>query len=132
KEKYKEVFEIRPEWLIKSAAYRGKWVDQSQSLNIYYAGSSGKEISDVYQYAWKMGLKTTYYLRTMAASQVEKSTVNASEYGSTHTRKAEPAAVPIAAVAAAPAVKTASVPVAASVGEPKLCKIEDPDCESCQ
>jgi ribonucleoside-diphosphate reductase alpha chain len=87
--KYKEVFEINPRWLIKSAAYRGKWIDQSQSLNIYFRSTSGKELSDVYMYAWEMGLKTTYYLRTLAASQVEKSTVNATEYGSTHTRKFE-------------------------------------------
>jgi len=142
KEKYKEVFEIRPEWLIKSAAYRGKWVDQSQSLNIYYSGSSGKEISDVYSYAWKMGLKTTYYLRTMGASQVEKSTVNASEYGSTHLRKAEtPIQSPVPVAVKAPVKEGADVlkerespaaPKPTALAEPKLCKIEDPDCESCQ
>lgn len=84
--KYKEVFEIEPEWLIKAAAYRGKWIDQSQSLNIFMKGVSGKKLSDAYMYAWKMGLKTTYYLRTLAASQVEKSTVNTTEYGATHKR----------------------------------------------
>lgn len=84
--KYKEVFEIEPEWLIKAAAYRGKWIDQSQSLNIYMRGVSGKKLSDAYMYAWKMGLKTTYYLRTLAASQVEKSTVSTAEYGATHKR----------------------------------------------
>ena len=85
--KYKEVFDIGPEWLIKSAAHRGKWIDQSQSLNIYYAGTSGSDIDKIYRYVWEMGLKTTYYLRTLAASQVEKSTVNTSEYGTTHNRK---------------------------------------------
>jgi len=147
KEKYKEVFEIRPEWLIKAAAYRGKWIDQSQSLNIYYAGSSGKEISDVYSYAWKMGLKTTYYLRTMGASQVEKSTINASEYGSTHLRKSEalapltvsaPVSVPVAVKVPVkeetkvPELKKANLPASKTENEPKLCKIEDPDCEACQ
>ncbi|MBX4216048.1 ribonucleoside-diphosphate reductase subunit alpha, partial [Candidatus Parcubacteria bacterium] len=144
KEKYKEVFEIRPEWLIKAAAYRGKWIDQSQSLNIYYAGSSGKEISDVYDYAWRMGLKTTYYLRTMGASQVEKSTVSTAEHGSTHTRKQEtaPMSSPIAMklpvreeVAAAEPKKAPFAPpsgTSAGAPAPKLCKIEDPDCESCQ
>ena len=88
KEKYKEVFQIDPSWLIKSAAHRGKWVDQSQSLNIYFAGSSGKELANIYEYAWNLGLKTTYYLRSLSASQVEKSTVNASEFGSTHKRGA--------------------------------------------
>ncbi len=86
KDKYKEVFEIDPRWLIKAAAYRGKWIDQSQSLNIFYAGKSGKDINDIYLYAWDMGVKTTYYLRTMAASQVEKSTVNTTEFGNTHIR----------------------------------------------
>lgn len=86
KEKYKEVFQIDPSWLIRSAAHRGKWVDQSQSLNIYFAGSSGKELANIYEYAWSLGLKTTYYLRSLSASQVEKSTVNASEFGSTHKR----------------------------------------------
>ncbi len=88
KDKYKEVFQIDPSWLIKSAAHRGKWVDQSQSLNIYFAGSSGKELANIYEYAWNLGLKTTYYLRSLGASQVEKSTVNASEFGSTHKREA--------------------------------------------
>ncbi len=88
KDKYKEVFQIDPSWLIKSAAHRGKWVDQSQSLNIYFAGTSGRELAGIYEYAWSLGLKTTYYLRSLGASQVEKSTVNASEFGSTHKRDA--------------------------------------------
>ncbi len=86
KAKYKEVFEVDPKWLIRAAAYRGKWIDQSQSMNIFYSGTSGKDINDIYMYAWEMGLKTTYYLRTLAASQVEKSTVNTTEFGATHTR----------------------------------------------
>lgn len=110
--KYKEVFEINPRWLIKSAAYRAKWIDQSQSLNIYFKSTSGKELSDAYMYAWSMGLKTTYYLRSLAASQVEKSTVNTAEFGSTHLRKNEQT------VYAAPT--------------PKACAIADPSCESCQ
>ena len=86
KNKYKEVFEIDMRWLVRSAAYRAKWIDQSQSLNIFFRGSSGKELSEIYMYAWKMGLKTTYYLRTLAATQVEKSTVNTQQFGSTHKR----------------------------------------------
>lgn len=86
KDKYKEVFEIDPKWLIRAAAFRGKWIDQSQSLNIFYGGKSGKEINDMYVYAWDMGIKTTYYLRTMAASQVEKSTVDTAAFGNTHVR----------------------------------------------
>jgi len=83
REKYKEVFEIEPQWLIKAAAYRGRWIDQSQSLNIFYGGTSGKVLSEIYQYAWSLGLKTTYYLRTMGASRIEKSTVNLAKFGGT-------------------------------------------------
>jgi len=77
KAKYKETFEIDMRWLVKAAAARGKWIDQSQSLNIFYAGSSGQEISDLYMYAWEAGVKTTYYLRSLGASQVEKSSISA-------------------------------------------------------
>jgi ribonucleoside-diphosphate reductase alpha chain len=83
RDKYKEVFEIEPQWLIKAAAYRGRWIDQSQSLNIFYGGSSGKVLSEIYQYAWELGLKTTYYLRTLGASRIEKSTVNLAKFGGT-------------------------------------------------
>src|SRR5208282_5601742 len=68
KDKYKNVFEIEPQWLIKIAAHRGKWIDQSQSLNIFTNTVSGRVLSDIYMHAWLMGLKTTYYLRTLGAS----------------------------------------------------------------
>ncbi len=83
KEKYKEVFEIAPQWLIKAAAFRGRWIDQSQSLNIFYGGTSGKDLSQIYQYAWRLGLKTTYYLRTLGASRIEKSTIDLAKFGGT-------------------------------------------------
>ncbi len=83
REKYKEVFEMEPQWLIKAAAHRGRWMDQSQSLNIFYGGTSGKVLSQIYEYAWSLGLKTTYYLRTMGASRVEKSTVSMAKFGAT-------------------------------------------------
>ena len=83
REKYRDVFEIEPQWLIKAAAYRGRWIDMSQSLNIFYGGTSGKVLSEIYQYAWDLGLKTTYYLRTMGASRIEKSTVNMQKFGGT-------------------------------------------------
>lgn len=76
KDRFKETFEINMKWLVQAAAARGKWIDQAQSLNIFYAGTSGKEISDLYMYAWEAGVKTTYYLRSLGASQVEKSTIN--------------------------------------------------------
>ena len=81
--KYKETFEIESQWLIKAAAFRGRWIDQSQSLNIFYGGASGKVLSEIYQYAWSMGLKTTYYLRTLGASRIEKSTINQKKFGGT-------------------------------------------------
>lgn len=74
--KYKDVFEIDTECLIKIAAYRGKWIDQSQSFNIFFRGTSGKRLGEMYMLAWHLGLKTTYYLRTLAATSVEKSTVD--------------------------------------------------------
>ncbi|KND51755.1 MAG: ribonucleoside-diphosphate reductase, alpha subunit [Parcubacteria bacterium C7867-001] len=97
--KYKEVFEIDSRWLIEAAAERGKWIDQSQSLNIFFNGTSGKELSDIYFFAWQKGLKTTYYLRTLGASQVEKATVSTAEYGSSHTRGQESSVIAMAAIA---------------------------------
>lgn len=177
KEKYQEVFQIDPKWLIKAAAYRGKWIDQSQSLNIFYGGKSGKEINDIYIYAWDMGVKTTYYLRTMAASQVEKSTVNTDQFGSTHLRggsnnlaeavsenTATEVVAPQAQEEKQPAVMAAKVetPVATITDDVavadnsshqvnpmfamnaandskvteqetyKMCRLDNPDCESCQ
>jgi ribonucleoside-diphosphate reductase alpha chain len=73
---YKEVFEIDTHWIIKHAAHRQKWIDQSQSVNIFTNSVSGKAISNVYFDAWKSGLKTTYYLRTLGATSIEKSTID--------------------------------------------------------
>jgi ribonucleoside-diphosphate reductase alpha chain len=109
---YATSFEIEPKWLVECAARRQKWIDQSQSLNIYMAGASGKKLDETYKLAWLRGLKTTYYLRTLAASQVEKSTLDAGRFGFTQTREY---AAPPAAAAADP-----------------LCRIDDPDCEACQ
>ena len=148
REKYKEVFDIEPEWLIKAAAYRGKWIDQSQSLNLFTKGNSGKKISDMYQYAWSMGLKTTYYLRSLAATGVEKSTLDLAkqENLSTVVRQTqnpssapeiqpepiiEPMSQPILAVAGAGAT-TVMIGSEEVTTNPMLCKIDDPDCEACQ
>jgi ribonucleoside-diphosphate reductase alpha chain len=79
RETYKETFGIDSEWLIRAAAVRGKWIDQSQSLNIFVKGSSGKRLSEIYMYAWKMGLKTTYYLRSLAATSIEQSGIGLSQ-----------------------------------------------------
>ena len=72
---YATAFEVDPNWLVEAASRRQKWIDQAQSLNIYMGGVSGKKLDEVYKLAWLRGLKTTYYLRTMAATHVEKSTV---------------------------------------------------------
>ena len=74
--KYKEAFQIDPHWVITHAAHRGKWIDQSQSINIFMSTTSGRAISDTYMNAWRMGLKTTYYLRSMGATTIEKATVD--------------------------------------------------------
>ncbi|MEK7148727.1 MAG: ribonucleoside-diphosphate reductase subunit alpha [Patescibacteria group bacterium] len=143
--KYKEVFEIDSRWLIDAAARRAKWIDQSQSLNIFFRGTSGRELSEVYFHAWEMGLKTTYYLRSLGASQVEKSTVSVAEFGSTHKRdfstKAEgavaavvaiketlsaPAHVPTMTSSEVPTISDAEFMARVAAGE------EVGICESCQ
>ena len=58
----------------RRGARRQKWIDQSQSLNIYMAGASGKKLDETYKLAWMRGLKTTYYLRALGATHAEKST----------------------------------------------------------
>jgi len=73
---YATAFEVEPTWLVEAASRRQKWIDQAQSLNIYMAGASGKKLDDTYKLAWLRGLKTTYYLRTIGATHVEKSTVS--------------------------------------------------------
>jgi len=83
---YKEVFEIDPILLLKMTALRSKWIDQSQSHNVFMQGTSGKKMHEIYTAAWELGLKTTYYLRTMAASQIEKSTLDAMKYYFTQKR----------------------------------------------
>ncbi|MEX0930891.1 MAG: ribonucleoside-diphosphate reductase subunit alpha, partial [Candidatus Paceibacterota bacterium] len=110
KEKYKETFEIDMRWLVKVAAARGKWIDQSQSLNIFYNGTSGREISDLYLYAWEAGVKTTYYLRSMGASQVEKSSINVS--GTQLRKKKEAGPIETSAVSD---VEIADVPTSAPI-----------------
>ena len=108
KGKYKETFEIDMQWVLKSAAKRMKWIDQSASTNIFLTTQSGKALSDVYTSAWKLGLKTTYYLRTLAATQVTK-TMDISETESNPLKQQEP-----------------------STQQVNVCSILDPECEACQ
>jgi ribonucleoside-diphosphate reductase alpha chain len=76
KQKYLTAFKIPSTWIIQAAARRQKWIDQSQSTNLWYEGKDLADLSKIYREAWVSGLKTTYYLRTTAASNIEKATVD--------------------------------------------------------
>lgn len=112
---YKTAFEVAPQWLIDCASRRQKWIDMGQSLNLYIAKPNGKLLDEMYRYAWKKGLKTTYYLRSMGATGVEKSTINTREYN--HV-------TPITTVTAEAKEREDFAP--------KMCSIDNPDCEACQ
>jgi ribonucleoside-diphosphate reductase alpha chain len=112
---YKTAFDVAPQWLIDCASRRQKWIDMGQSLNLYIAKPNGKLLDEMYRYAWKKGLKTTYYLRSMGATGVEKSTINTREYN--HV-------TPISTVTAEAKEREDFAP--------KMCSIENPDCEACQ
>ena len=81
KELYRTAFEIEPRWLIECASRRQKWLDMGQSLNLYIAQPNGRQLSEMYLLAWEKGLKTTYYLRSQAATQIEKSTTDVNRRG---------------------------------------------------
>ncbi len=111
---YSTAFEIEPRWIVDAASRRQKWIDQAQSLNLYISGASGKKLDITYRMAWFRGLKTTYYLRALAATGTEKSTIDTGSLNKVSSKAAAPAA------AAGPA------PV------PQACSLDDPDCEACQ
>ncbi len=99
---YATAFEIEPRWLVEAGSRRQKWIDQSQSLNLYLSEPSGKKLDVLYRMAWLSGLKTTYYLRTLGATNAEKSTLATNNLN----------AVKMTTGAA--------------------CSIDNPDCEACQ
>ena len=106
---YSTAFEVEPRWLVESASRRQKWIDQAQSLNLYINNANGKKLDVTYRMAWFSGLKTTYYLRSLAASGTEKSTIDTGTLNSVSNESAGgPAPVPAA------------------------CSIDEPDCEACQ
>ena len=108
---YATAFEINPRWLVDAASRRQKWIDQAQSLNLYISETNGKKLDVTYRMAWYRGLKTTYYLRAMAATSTEKSTVATGRLNAV----------------------SASAPEAVSAAEvPQACSLDDPDCEACQ
>ncbi len=108
---YSTAFEVEPRWLVESASRRQKWIDQAQSLNLYINNANGKKLDVTYRMAWFSGLKTTYYLRSLAATGTEKSTID------TGTLNAVSRGAPSEGVPA---------PV------PEACSLDDPDCEACQ
>ena len=97
-------FEVEPRWLVEAASRRQKWIDQSQSLNLYIDEPNGKKLDIMYRMAWKRGLKTTYYLRSRGATTTEKSTIETGELNA----------------------------VSAASQELEACSIVDEDCEACQ
>ncbi|MGA9530398.1 MAG: ribonucleoside-diphosphate reductase subunit alpha [Candidatus Babeliales bacterium] len=112
KQKYKGAFELNPEDLLLFTAVRSKWIDQSQSHNIFMQGTSGSKMHNIYVKLYKLGFKTSYYFRTKGITQIEKSTLDAGVYGFTHQRTYEtPQATP----------------------QTRACMLSsDPECEACQ
>ena len=110
KAKYATAFEVEPRWLVDSASRRQKWIDQAQSLNLYINNASGKKLDVTYRMAWFSGLKTTYYLRSLAATGTEKSTVDTGNLNAVSSATETPQPAPV----------------------PQACSLDDPDCEACQ
>ncbi|MDH1056688.1 ribonucleoside-diphosphate reductase subunit alpha [Aquipseudomonas alcaligenes] len=117
KDLYATAFEVETKWIVDAASRRQKWIDQAQSLNLYIAGASGKKLDVTYRMAWYRGLKTTYYLRALAATSTEKSTINTGKLNAVSSGAIDEGNF------AAPA---GPAPV------PKACSIDNPDCEACQ
>jgi ribonucleoside-diphosphate reductase alpha chain len=120
---YLTAFEIEPEWLIECASRRQKWIDMGQSLNLYLALPNGKKLNDMYFLSWKLGLKTTYYLRTLGATQIEKSTTDLNRRGLQPRWMKNKSA--------SSNVEVARQDSTVSLEIPKVCGL-DGECESCQ
>lgn len=122
KQKYLTAFNIEPYWLIECASRRQKWIDMGQSLNLYLNHASGKALSQMYMLAWRKGLKTTYYLRSVAATQIEKATMDINRRGiQPRWMKNQ---------SASSKIKVEREP--SSADGPQACSILDPDCDACQ
>jgi ribonucleoside-diphosphate reductase alpha chain len=128
---YATAFEVETQWIVEAGSRRQKWIDQAQSLNIYMAGASGKKLDETYKLAWIRGLKTTYYLRTLAATSAEKSTGKGGELNAVSASggMVTPASRP---AAKAPKPSRSPATAKAEAEEPKVCLINDPACEACQ
>ncbi|MEH6650989.1 MAG: ribonucleoside-diphosphate reductase subunit alpha [Motiliproteus sp.] len=117
KQLYATAFELDSTWLVEAASRRQKWIDQGQSLNLYLAEASGSKLDNLYKLAWIRGLKSTYYLRSLGATAMEKNATGV-EQG------ARESAVEIA---------SSTDEVLSSLASPaSFCSILDPDCDACQ
>lgn len=117
---YATAFEMDPSWLVEAASRRQKWIDQAQSLNLYVSQPSGRKLDELYRLAWVRGLKTTYYLRTLAATAAEKSTGRGGELNAV---SADGSAGQFSS-----RVNVDNIPAT----DAKFCSIDNPECESCQ
>jgi ribonucleoside-diphosphate reductase alpha chain len=122
KEIFRTVWEVPMKSLIEMGAERGAYIDQSQSLNLFMESPTIGKLSSMYMYAWKQGLKTTYYLRSRPATSIAKTTIKRP------SQTAEGQALKEAAAA------MASVPTKTySESEVLACSIDNPEsCEACQ
>jgi len=118
KEQFLTAFEVDADWIIECGSRRQKWIDMGQSLNLYSAETSGKKLNDMYLKAWNSGLKTTYYLRTLGATQVEKSTTDINKRG------LQPRWMKNASA-------SSNIQINRETPKPKACPL-DGSCESCQ
>jgi ribonucleoside-diphosphate reductase alpha chain len=118
REIYRTSFEIDPTWYVECASRRQKWIDMGQSLNLYIAAPNGRKLSDMYMNAWEAGLKTTYYLRSTAASTIEKSTLSTRPRWTKRPTEGQQ--------------DDKMEMVARPATEVKACSILDPGCEACQ
>jgi ribonucleoside-diphosphate reductase alpha chain len=122
-------FEIDPEWMIECTSRRQKWIDMGVSHNLYMAEPSGKKLHQMYLFAWKKGLKTTYYLRCLSATTIEKSTTDVNKRGlQPRWMKNKSASSNIQVEREE---TPAPAPAAAKKDKPIVCNLEE-GCESCQ
>jgi ribonucleoside-diphosphate reductase alpha chain len=122
---YATAFEIDSAWLIEAASRRQKWIDQSQSLNLYIANPSGRKLDALYRLAWLRGLKTTYYLRSRSATHVEKSTLKGTD-GKLNS------VASVTMMSGSSAMNVTSAVTAPDLSGAMACSIENPECEACQ
>merc|ERR1711965_618085 len=118
KKLFSTAFEVEPQYIVEAASRRQKWIDQAQSLNLYIGNANGKKLDLTYRMAWYSGLKTTYYLRSIAATTTEKSTINQGTLNAVSAQAEAASEVPQELGAPAPV--------------PEACSLDDPDCEACQ